>query len=433
MARRKFRNQTPRYDSVSERSFQEYVSNVSAPLMSKLELSRLVRGGEDSYLELKVRLSNSEKIAQGMVALANTDGGIIIFGVSDQLRVEGVADAYEVRDEVVRICREDIVPPLVPLIDCVFFDNGRQIVVVEIEGKTKPYRTRDGRFYLRFGAEKREITREELSGWLNEIRPLKFENLPVIGATDDDIDDGLLWTFAREFAGDAFETKFHYETGEFLKKDLLLAAGNAEDLIPTIAAVLLFGKNDRVATLVPRSSVKMARYSGANINSPIIEEIEISGNLLTIYETAARFIARYADLWDSRPRSFQTSEADAPVRPRANYHRVAVLEALANLLTHRDLALRDVPTRIHVFDDSIEFINPRRTNGFVPPASRAIRYGISQTQSPQTVSLFKSQAYGANLPVFDLPSLLRESRLFSGRKTELIMMNDEFRLKMFGA
>src|SRR3712207_8576611 len=35
---------------------------------SRIELLRLVRGGEDTYLELKVKLSNPEKIAQGICA-----------------------------------------------------------------------------------------------------------------------------------------------------------------------------------------------------------------------------------------------------------------------------------------------------------------------------------------------------------------------------
>ena len=54
---------------------------------------RLVRGGEDTFLELKVKLSNPEKIAQEIVALANTGGGLIVFGVNDNMRVEGVDDA----------------------------------------------------------------------------------------------------------------------------------------------------------------------------------------------------------------------------------------------------------------------------------------------------------------------------------------------------
>ena len=88
--------------------------NAPAPITTRSELLRLIRGGEDTFLELKVKLSNPERITQGIVALANTAGGTIIFGVSDQLRVEGVVNSESVQEELVRICREEIVPPLVP-------------------------------------------------------------------------------------------------------------------------------------------------------------------------------------------------------------------------------------------------------------------------------------------------------------------------------
>src|SRR6266576_5270813 len=198
MARRRFRS-NQRHEPTTERSFQEYILSTPAPLTSRTELLRLIRGGEDTFLELKVKLSNTEKITQEIIALANTGGGVMIFGVNDQLRIEGVDDPESVQEELVRICREDIDPPLFPFIDRIAFDNGRRIVAVDIEGKRRPYRTRDGRFYLRIGSEKREATREELSVLLDEARPLGFESMPVIGATTKDIDEGHLWSFLREF------------------------------------------------------------------------------------------------------------------------------------------------------------------------------------------------------------------------------------------
>src|SRR3712207_8713812 len=114
MARRKFRHQ--RHDSPPVRSFQDYLTT-PAPQTSRSELMSLVRGGEDTYLELKVKLSNPERIAQSIAALANTGGGLVVFGVNDNLRVEGLDDADAVRDELVRICREDIVPRLFPFIE----------------------------------------------------------------------------------------------------------------------------------------------------------------------------------------------------------------------------------------------------------------------------------------------------------------------------
>src|SRR3954453_1168039 len=125
MARRKFRG-NQRHASATERSLQEYVFNAPAPQTSRMELLRLARGGEDTFLELKVKLSNPERIAQEIVALANTGGGTIVFGVYDQLRDEGVENPEKGHEALVRICCEDIQPSIVPYIDRIAFDNGRR-------------------------------------------------------------------------------------------------------------------------------------------------------------------------------------------------------------------------------------------------------------------------------------------------------------------
>lgn len=422
------------------RSFQDYLTT-PAPQTSRSELMALVRGGEDTFLELKVKLSNPERIAQGIVALANTGGGIIVFGVNDNLRVEGLDDADAVRDELVRICREDVYPALFPFIDIISFDSGLRVVALDIEGKRRPYRTTDGRFFLRVGAEKREATREELSALLDETRPLSFENVAALGAEVEDVDEAHLWSFVREFETDAYAATragAAYPTAEVLERDLLLAVPAAagsltERVAPTVAGLLLFGRDERVAALLPRSTVVAVRYAGDGTQAPKVESSQLAGNLHTLFESAVRFVERYCDLWEKRPRQTRVdAPAESPVAPRANYHRGALLEALANALIHRDLALPGVATRLSVFDHSIEVTNPRRTAGFAPAAQRAIRYGIQQRLNPQTASIFTSPAYGLRLSTGGLPMLLRDSRLFSGRKTDVHAVNDEFRVRLYG-
>jgi predicted HTH transcriptional regulator len=439
MARRKFRHQ--RHESPSVRSFQDYLTT-PAPQTSRSELMTLVRGGEDTFLELKVKLSNPERIAQGIVALANTGGGVIVFGVNDNLRVEGVDDADAVRDELVRICREDVLPALFPFIDIISFDSGLRVVALDVEGKRRPYRTTDGRYFLRLGAEKREATRDELSALLDETRPLSYENVAALGAEVEDVDEAHLWSFVREFEPDAYAPQragAAYPTAEVLERDLLLAVpaaagARAERVAPTVAGLLLFGRDERVAELLPRSTVLAARYAGDTTQSPKVESVELRGNLHTLFEACVRFVERYCDLWDKRPPRARPGDVDAesPVAPRANYHRGALLEALSNAIMHRDLALAGATTRVNVFDHSVEIANPRRTAGFAPATQRAIRYGIQQRLNPQTASVFSSPAYGLSLPTGGLPMLLRESRLFSGRKSEVHAVNDEFRVRLYG-
>lgn len=431
MPRKKFRyNQ--RFEPATERSFQEYIQNQPAPQTTRTELLRLIRGGEDTYLELKVKLSNSEKIAQGIVALANTDGGTMVFGVTDQLRVEGVRNPEEVQEELARICREEIYPPILPLIDCIAYDNGRLVVVLDVEGKRRPYRTRDGRFYLRFGSEKREISRSELSDWLSEIRPLGYENIPLQDVDETDFDDGLLWSFAAAFGDDDVLGKNLYQTREFLKKDLLLAVGNADEFKPTIAAILLFGKNERVVELLPQCKITVTRYAGENGSAQLVETNEISGNLHFLYESTLKFIERYCDLLKDKPRKKTAArQENSIVQPRGNYHLFSIREAVANAIAHRDLAIREVPTRVLIYDNAIEIINPRRTGGFAPPASRAIRYGITQRLNPQIASIFSRREYGTNIPKGGLPMIIKTSKYFSERRVEIYTSNDEFKLKIY--
>jgi ATP-dependent DNA helicase RecG len=434
MARRRFRS-NQRHEPTTERSFQEYVLSTPAPQTSRTELLRLIRGGEDTFLELKVKLSNTEKIAQEIVALANTGGGVIVFGVNDQLRVEGVDDPEKVQDDLVRICREEVQPPLVPFIDRIALDNGRRIVALDIESKRRPYRTRDGRFYLRIGAEKREASREEISTLLDESRPTRYEDVPALGATIADVDEAHLWSYLREFEGGAFEeaTVVGYPTAEVLERDLLLANSDGQEVVPKVAGLLLFGRDERVTELLPRAAVTVTRFSGDSPQSPVIERVKISGNLLSIYEGLTRFIQRYCDLSEVRPKNGSAAwDDDSPVPARSSYQRGVVAEAITNMLAHRDLALRDLPSRIHIFDHSLEFVNSRRSVGFSPVAQKAIRYGMPERLNPRLAAVLTSPAYGLKLTLRGLPSRLREAKRFSNRKAEIVSFNDEFRLRIYG-
>jgi predicted HTH transcriptional regulator len=189
-----------------------------------------------------------------------------------------------------------------------------------------------------------------------------------------------------------------------------------------------------VRELLPRSIVVVSRFAGSTAQAPVIERVQLTGNLLTLYEGTHRFLARYCDLWEARPRKLPDIEVmESPVPARANYPESAVHEAVANMLAHRDLALREQPTRLHIFDRALEFINPRRSAGFSPIAQKAIRYGVPQQLNPQLNAIFKSRAYGLNLPQGGLPALLRASRQFSNRRAEIVSFNDEFRLRIYGA
>src|SRR4029078_1366513 len=100
------------------------------------------------------------------------------------------------------------------------------------------------------------------------------------------------------------------------------------------------------------------------------------------FETTMEFLQRYIDLAKDKPKRNLSLVGDDVAKPRGTYHLYSVTEAVINALIHRDLALRDIRTRINIYDNAIEFINPRRTRGFSRPATRAMRCGHTAPRTP---------------------------------------------------
>jgi len=235
MARRKFRS-NQRHEPTTERSFQEYFLSTPAPATSRTELLRLIRGGEDTFLELKVKLSTPKNHA-GNCCAGQHWRGVIVFGVNDQLRIEGVDNPESVQEELVRICREDIEPPLFSFVDRIAFDNGAALWRSTLKGSGVLIARTTAVFTCALATKNARLLLKKLAELLDETRPLTFENLPVLGATIKDIDEAHLWSFLREFEGDAFDNvrASGYPTAEVFERDLLMATQRAGELTPTVA------------------------------------------------------------------------------------------------------------------------------------------------------------------------------------------------------
>src|SRR5215470_482367 len=192
MARgRKFR--TARRIPDSERSlFEQKLSGRYSRTLDRTDLLNLIRGGEDTYLEFKIRLVNIEKITAEIVALANSGGGAMIFGVNDQRRLEGLDDPEQVEEQLINICRNEIKPPILPRLDKVAFDNGTRIVVLQVDERRAPHQTPDHRYFIRIGSSKREADGSEIAALFARSRVAALEDMPLIEAAIEDVDEALV-------------------------------------------------------------------------------------------------------------------------------------------------------------------------------------------------------------------------------------------------
>jgi ATP-dependent DNA helicase RecG len=438
MARKRYNDyRRPRQTPGSERSYYAYQIDVPAPATSRAELVRMLRGGEDTYLELKVRFSNIEKLTYEIIALANTAGGAMVFGVNDQLRIEGVEDPEAIEADLRDICANHIQPPVFPYINKVAFDSGRRIVILEVDTDNRPHRTLDDRFYIREGSSKREATREELSLLFQETRLTHFEQVPVFQADiENDIDESLFWSYVRGVNPGYWGEQVKGFPTDSVLRDMGMAVKIEDELLLTVGGLLLFGLSNRVADLMPRADLQLTRFSGNDHNSPIIERVILQGNLFHLFDGALNFINRYVDLWDARPsrksREQRSDEADEDtfLQGRANYHSHSIIEALTNSLAHRDWSARDRQARINIYDDSIEFINPAE-----PPELPLIslRYGIAQPHNPRLKAVLANQHYGLPAAHGGVPMICAETINFARRAPDgPVITNGEFRLKIHG-
>ncbi len=426
---RKRSNHSRRYPPSTERSYHEYLLSVPAPTTSRAELVRLLRGGEDTYLELKVKFSNVEKLTAEIIALANTDGGALVFGVNDQLRIEGIDDPEKIEADLREICSAHIRPAVFPYIKKVAFDNGRRIVMLEVEPHRRPHHTLDYQFFLREGSSKRETTREELAEIYGEAPRLRFEQIPLFKAKLSDIDESLFWSFVRSANPQEWAANDKGFPTAQMMSDLGLATRINDDIRPTFAGLLLFGLPEKVQQFVPQAAVELTRFGGNNPDAPIVERQPLQGNLLWLFESTMRFVNRYVDLWDVRPSRKALTEEEQQIS-RANYAQRAVLEAVTNFFVHRDWSVTDKPARVNIYEDAIEFLNPARLPAL---PINSLRYGISQAPNPCLKTVFTNRHYGLSLTHGGLPMLLAEAAAFARRPPEGLTINGhEFRLKMYG-
>lgn len=426
---RKRSNHSRRYPPTTERSYHEYLLSVPAPTTSRAELVRMLRGGEDTYLELKVKFSNVEKLTAEIIALANTDGGALVFGVNDQLRIEGVDDPENVEAQLREICATLIQPPVFPYIKKVAFDNGRRIVMLEVESHRRPHHTQDFQFFLREGSSKREATREELAEIYGEAPRIRFEQTPLLRASIADIDESLFWSFVRGANPQEWSANAKGFPTAQMMRDLGLATRIGEDLVPTFGGMLLFGAHDKVPHFIPQAQITLTRFGGNHHDAPIIERQHIKGTMLWLYESSLRFLNRYVDVWEQRPSRKSLNEEEQQLS-RANYHQASVIEALTNFLVHRDWSLTEKHARINIYEDSLEFINPARP---LELPITSVRYGIAQSLNPSLKTVFTNRHYGLTLAHGGIPMLLAEAGAFAKRAPEGVTIHThEFRLKLFG-
>ena len=91
--------------------------------MTPEEVRTLISQGEGQWLELKRSLAELKTGARAAAAMANTDGGHVLFGVRDDGAILGVQIGAQTRERVVQAITDNTDPTLYPSVEYVDLDG----------------------------------------------------------------------------------------------------------------------------------------------------------------------------------------------------------------------------------------------------------------------------------------------------------------------
>lgn len=152
-------------EDIDNRLFAPYYSREGIIVeASALRVKELAGAGEGLLVELKEDLPSEEhRFLDSVIAFANTNGGTILIGVSDNCEIVGIKkNTQEIRQTITNWISEKCDPRPLFTMNQVEVDAKTVIVVDVPMGSTKPYHHHDRGFIVRSGASNRQARRSEV-------------------------------------------------------------------------------------------------------------------------------------------------------------------------------------------------------------------------------------------------------------------------------
>ena len=395
------------------------------------EIRRRLELGEDSRWEFKqVEFAgnrpispNRDELAAEIVAFANSSGGRLLLGVTDDGHIEGMSreQMKALDDLVVELSTDAIKPALRIGTDHHKLDN-KTFVLVDVP-RGDSLHERDGRSWIRVGASKRRLTGDEpmrLAQRRAQGRHLWFDEQPVAGTGFDTLDTAL-WRPLLSAEGAA-------DPEIALTKLALLAPDEAGIPCATVAGLLLCSPHPE--QWMPGAVITATRYRGTDRTTGQVDAQEITGPLQRQIAKALSFVAR----------NMQVAARKTPARvDMPQYSEKAVFEAVVNAVVHRDYSIRGTRIRLSMFSDRLEVQSPGALPNNLTVESMALRQatrneviasimgriGVGEVRGSSHRRYFMERRGDG------VPAIIRETRELSGRSPEYLVIDDaEVRLRI---
>lgn len=312
--------------------------------MNSDALTKLVKSGESDNLEFKTTTGARREAMATVCAMLNQRGGRVLFGVTPDGRVTGQQIGERTIEQVSAEIQR-IEPAVFPDIERVRVSDELEVLCVRVApGTSPPYRYR-GMSYLRVGNTTRQMPSESYNRMLFERMHSqhRWENQIAEGWTVEDLDIAEL----RNTTAEAVRVGRLSEPGSREPEDILNGLGLMRESALLRAAVILFGKNERIERELPQCKLRVARFRGVD-RSEFLDNRQFYGNAFSLLANAEKFLRETLPIAGQ----FDTGSfvrIDEPLYPP-----MATREALANALCHRDYAMGGGSIGLAVYDDRLE-------------------------------------------------------------------------------
>jgi ATP-dependent DNA helicase RecG len=300
--------------------------------------------GESETLELKRTTGERRDATRTLCAMLNHRGGRVMFGVGPDHRVSGQDVSDHTLEEVAQELKA-IDPPVYPSIERVPVGDGREVLVVSVSaGPNRPYSYK-GQGYRRVGSASQILSRNEYERMLLERvhGELRWENTAAAGWTVADLDVVEI----RRTVEESIRRGRVEDPGTREPDRLLRGLGMVKDGALLRAAVVLFGRAERIEAELPQCLLRVAKFRGVD-RTEFVDNRQFHGNAFELLVKAERFLRENLPVAGRiAPGLFE--RVDDPLYPP-----VALREALANAFCHRDYAIGGGSVALAIYDDRLE-------------------------------------------------------------------------------
>lgn len=298
--------------------------------MTIKELEDIIFCGENNRVEFKSwKKAKSKKdiidlVVKELVALANSNGGVVLLGVEDDGKVTG-CEGYDCQN-IIEAIYDKTRPNMYVEIEDIEYKK-LHILVLSVGKDNNIYATSAGACYRRLGKNSKPYYPNDRDGIYQIDNTDDFSSKVMIDSSEEDIDKLAIYKLKEDLKlRDSSSTLIMLEDRAFLKDLGLVVEYNGEIKL-TVAGMLFVGKDKSIAKHIPQAEVIYLHYSENNLEE-YDARIDMKQSIVKILDRLTEKIEDCNHLINVQIGLFRLEIYDYP--------KHVFQEALLNALSHRN-------------------------------------------------------------------------------------------------